>query len=137
MAKSYIANYDPFSVGFDKTFDILTRFAEAPQASYPPYNIIKVDKEEYRIDIALAGFTKSDIQIQLVNQILKVSSKNVENVEDVRYLHRGIAKRSFTREFTLAPTVEVVGAEMINGILEIRLVNKVPDEKKPKLIEVN
>lgn len=134
---SYFPNYDPFSIGFDKTFDALNRLLDTPQVSYPPYNIIKVSQDEYRIDIALAGFTKDDIQIQMVDQILKVSSKDeLKTLEEVKYLHRGIAKRSFTREFTLAATIEVAGAEMKDGILEIRLVNRVPEEKKPKLIEV-
>lgn len=127
--------YDPFAIGFDKFFDrlkeIQTQTAKA--VTYPPYNIKKTADNTYVIEMAVAGFGKQDIEITLEENTLKVSG-NVKNDDDEKnYLFKGIAERPFARTFTLADTVEIKNAELINGMLRIWLDNIVPQKKARKV----
>ncbi len=138
-------NYDPFS--FSKQFNttvgfepILKRLAEMTEAmpkipTYPPYNIKKVDETKYVIEMAVAGFGRQDLELELKEDTLTV--KGAVNTEDGDYLYKGIADRAFTRQFTLADTVVVKNADLINGMLKIWLERFIPEEKKPKKIEIN
>ena len=127
----------PFSVGFDNIFDQFDRLLDTPAPSYPPYNLIKSkDGDNYKIQIALAGFDKSDVDVEVKENTLTVKSKKdtVENDEEV--LYKGISTRSFERSWTLADDMKVHGAKFENGLLEISLERIIPEEKKPKTIEI-
>ena len=124
-------------VGFDKICDGLRNSLGAFD-SYPPYNVEKISDDTYQIIFALAGFSKNDIEINKEGDLLRVSGKIESKTEDetVTYLHRGIATRSFDRIIRLASDIEVSGAEMKDGLLNISLVRIVPEEKKPKTIQI-
>ncbi|MBL8642667.1 MAG: Hsp20 family protein [Rhodospirillaceae bacterium] len=126
------------TVGFDnlsRIFDTVTRLDEA-QVSYPPYNIAKNGADNYRITFAVAGFGESDIDVQVENNTLTVKGKSAADTEDVTYLHRGIAGRSFERRFELADHIQVVGARMENGLLHIDLKREIPEALKPRRVQV-
>lgn len=124
------------SVGFDR----LSRLIEASQASdavtYPPYNIEKLDENAYRITMAVAGFGEGDVDITVENNALTVKGKAQPEPEGTQYLHRGIAGRAFERRFQLAEHVEVQTARLVNGLLHIELVRRIPEALKPRKIEV-
>lgn len=133
--------FDPFTfgkqaVGFDTVFDRLREIQEyATKApNYPPFNIRKVDENRYTIELAVAGFGRQDLDIELSEDVLTITGR-VES-EEGDYVHKGIADRAFTRKFTLADTVEVKNAELVNGMLKVYLERFVPDEKKPKKIDI-
>lgn len=131
------STYDPFAIGFDKIFD---RFRELQsQASkaivYPPYNIKKTSDNTYVIEIAVAGFAKQDIEITLEDNMLRINGNTKSAEDDNNYLFKGIAERPFSRTFTLADTVEIKNAEIINGMLRIWLDNVIP-EKKARKVEI-
>ena len=133
-----IRKFDPFFVGADRLWrhiDDLHRAAETPVSKYPPYNILKQDEDRYSIEMAVAGFTEKDLDVTIEDAKLTVTGK-VEEKDEVNLLHRGIANRSFTRQFTLADTIEIEGAHLEHGMLTISLKNIIPDSKKPKKIEV-
>ena len=128
---------DPFFIGFDSILNRLNSIDRAHTGSYPPYNIIKSGDNEYLLEMAVAGFDEEDFNIQLHDGVLTVSA-NVGSADDeTEYLHRGIAARSFVRKFTLADTIEIENASLHQGMLTIRLVNVVPEERKPKMIPIN
>lgn len=125
------------TVGFDR----LARLAEAAQrmdqgASYPPYNIEKVSEDAYRIELAVAGFSEDELSLESKGGELTVVGKKETREDEVNYLHRGIATRDFFRKFQLADHVKVVGANLDNGMLSIELVREVPEEMKPRSIEI-
>ncbi|MGC0223559.1 Hsp20 family protein [Pseudooceanicola nitratireducens] len=125
------------TVGFDQLANMMDRVLsnEVAQPTYPPYNIEKLDQDAYRITIAVAGFTDSDLAIEVKEHALIVSAKKAD--EDKRsYLHRGIATRAFERRFHLADHVKVTGATHADGLLHIDLVREVPEALKPRRIEI-
>ncbi len=126
------------SVGFDrldKLFD--TAFREAARdVSYPPYNIAKTGADSYRITMAVAGFGEGDLDIVAHDNMLSVKGQQKDAAKDLEYLHRGIAQRAFEHRFQLADHVRVVGAKLTNGLLDIDLERVVPEEKKPRKIEI-
>jgi molecular chaperone IbpA len=127
----------PYSIGFDNLFDRLFDIDLESSSSYPPYNISKVDDNNYIIEMALAGFNKDDIEIELADSELTVRSKKRENLnKDVNLIHQGISQRSFNRKFTLSEEILVKNAEMKNGMLIIKLEKFIPENKKPKLINI-
>ena len=133
---------DPFdrvktdSIGFDRMFNMLND--GQPSTTYPPYNIVKISEEEYCIEIAIAGFSKDDIEIQSKDSILTINTldKNDETEVETEYLHKGISARSFRKSFNLAEYVVVQGASFKDGILSIELERIVPEAMKPKLIKI-
>ena len=126
----------PYAVGFDHVFDTLNRYVDNQQAQgFPPYNIRKEGDYHYVIEMALAGFGKEDIQVEIVENTLSVRSIK-ENSEDEDTQYRGISFRRFERKFTLADDLVVNNANLENGMLYIDLERIVPEEKKPRLIEV-
>ena len=142
---SNLVNFDPFSftskalnttIGFDQVFDRLSQLSQnLPKIpSYPPYNIKKMDDEHYVIEMAVAGFGKQNLDIELKEDVLTISGSL--DAEDKDYLYQGIANRAFTRKFTLADTVVVKNAELVNGLLKIALERYVPEEKKAKKIDI-
>ena len=127
----------PYSIGFDNLFDRLFDMDLESSSSYPPYNISKVDDNNYIIEMALAGFNKDDIEIELADSELTVRSKKREDSnKGVNLIHQGISHRSFNRKFTLSEEILVKNAEMKNGMLIIKLEKFIPENKKPKLISI-
>ena len=127
----------PFSVGFDDLFDHFNNQLEIKQtSSYPPYNINRIDDLNYQIEMALAGFSKNDIEIKYADNQLTIKSIESEDKDDKETLHRGISKRKFSRTFTLAEDIKVNGAELKDGMLLIDLEKIVPEEKKPQTIDI-
>jgi molecular chaperone IbpA len=126
---------DPLFIGFDSIFNKLNQISKAEASNYPPYNLIKTGEDTYVIELAVAGFDEKDFDIELHNGVLTIKAE-VSDAGGVvpNYLHKGIAARSFVRKFTLADTVEVDGVSLHQGMLSVKLVNVVPEEKKPKKI---
>ncbi len=125
---------DPFFIGFDRVLNKMQNSTPG-QTNYPPYNIVKIDEDHYTIEIAVAGFNESDIEIELKDGVLNVFAEKADKDEG-DYLHKGISARAFRRSFTLSDTIIVNGADLVNGILAIELENVIPDEKKPRKIEI-
>ena len=127
----------PYAVGFDRIFDNLSRYVDnnATSTGFPPYNIRKEGDYNYVIEMALAGFGKKDIEVEVADGTLSIRSVK-ENSEDDSTVYRGISYRKFEREFTLAEDLIVNGATLENGMLTIELERVVPEEKKPRLISV-
>ena len=127
--------FSPFSVGFDEIFNTLQR-ASIPQSNYPPYNIIKKG-ETYYIEMAMAGFKQSDINIQVEDNSLTISATYADREDDIEFVHKGISEREFYKSFALAEYVEVKKASVADGILLIELSKNIPDEQKPKKIKIS
>ena len=130
---------DPFLVGFDRIFDRMHTIntLQTKQSNYPPYNIVKKDDDFYVVEIAVAGFLQDEIDITLEDGVLKVTGEKKSEGEDrTVFIHKGIGARDFQRSFTLSDTIVVQGADLSNGILSISLENVIPDEKKPRRIEI-
>lgn len=137
--KNLPAFFDNRGIGFGRVFDMLNEFnAYGDQPAYPPYNVLETDADHYVIELALAGFTAEDLEITQDRNKLKIVGRKVSDVEEstVKYLHKGISQRAFTREFVLADYVTVEGAEFADGIVSIKLLRELPEEVKPRLIEV-
>jgi len=137
---SLIDNFNkltPYAVGFDRMFDNLSRYVDNNTTStgFPPYNIRKEGDYNYVIEMALAGFGKDDIEVEVADGTLSVRSVK-ENSEDDSTLYRGISSRRFERKFTMADDIVVNGARLENGMLSLELERVVPEEKKPRLIIV-
>ena len=129
----------PFSVGFDDLFDHFNNTLEytvKQQTSYPPYNINKIDDLNYQIEMALAGFNKKDIEVKSALNQLTIKSVENDDKNEKETIHRGISKRKFSRTFTLADDIKVNGAELKDGMLLIDLEKIVPEEKKPRTIDI-
>ena len=160
MTKGVYDTYDftknilPSSIGFDSIFKTLEDMNKSIKnvAGYPPYNIKKVDENRYVIELAVAGFAKQDIDLELQDGVLSITGQTtlaappatVAEIDtltkdgvDITYLYKGIADRSFNRKFTLADSVEIKNAELLNGMLKIWLEYIIPEHKKPKKININ
>ena len=133
----------PFSVGFDSIFEEFDRMLETTERSnsnYPPDNIHKLNDNNYKIEVALAGYTKDDIELELKENTLTVRNKSKEKVineESNNIIHKGISTRQFSRSFTISEDIKVRNAELKNGLLNIDLERIIPDDKKSRLIEIN
>ena len=130
----------PYAVGFDRVFDDMFKYIEHNTSStgYPPYNIIK-EGEKFQIELALAGVDKKDLEITVAEGVLTIEHKapgeqDLGNSWD--WIHKGIAQRSFKRNFTLSDDIVVQGSRMENGMLYIELERIIPEEKKPKTIAI-
>jgi molecular chaperone IbpA len=125
------------SVGFDSMFHRLMHSPTQQDTGYPPYNIRKVDEYNYIIEIALAGFSEDDIEVEVSDGTLTVRSKESKDTAEQQYVHRGIAKRIFSKAWTLSDDMVVKSAEFTNGLLNISLEKIVPEEKKPRIIPIS
>jgi len=126
------------TIGFDRLarlVDSATR-VDSTALSYPPYNIEKTGDDSYRLTMAVAGFSQSDLDITVHENTLIVTGKSQKDEEEGRYLHRGIARRAFERRFSLADHIKVTGASMDNGLLHVDLVREVPEAMKPRTIAI-
>ena len=130
--------YTPFMVGFDELFDRLFEMDSTSSSGYPPYNIIKYDDFNYVIELAVAGFNKDQIEIELSDGELSVKSKlpDQKESENKNVLHQGISKRAFVRKFTLSDEIRVKNADLRDGMLTIKLEKIIPEHRKPKLISI-
>lgn len=124
-------------IGFDQLFNnVERRFANQVQNNYPPYNVLKHDDNHFEIEIAVAGFEKEDIKIEVDQDQLIIKGQRLRDDDADKYLHRGLAARDFERSWTLAEYMEVGDAELTNGILRVKLTRIVPDALKPRLIAI-
>ena len=125
------------TVGFDHLFNLLDNFGkvDASANGYPPYNIQRLDENAYRISMAVAGFTEDEIDIEVKENSLNINGQKTE-VNEVEYLHQGIASRSFERRFQLADHVEVLGAKLENGLLHIDLKREIPEQMKARKVTI-
>ena len=124
------------TVGFDSMFERLFGDVERTETAsgFPPYNIRKDAEEKYTIEMAVAGFSQEDLEVELKEGVLTIRSKSERKEKE--YLHHGIASRAFSRSFTLSDDIVVKGADLVNGMLTIDLERIVPEEKKSRLIEI-
>lgn len=125
------------TVGFDRVFDLLDSLSGAEAGGYPPYNIERLDENDYRITLAVAGFAEGDLDIELREQSLTVAGRRGDVDGGRTFLHQGIAGRSFERRFQLAEHVKVTGAQLVNGLLNIDLKREIPEAMKPRKIAIN
>tara|TARA_R100000458_G_C8272879_1_gene247722 strand:- start:2439 stop:2864 length:426 start_codon:yes stop_codon:yes gene_type:complete len=126
----------PFAIGFDRTLQLLERADTHSNVNYPPYNIVKHDAENFSVELAVAGFTKKEISISKEKELLSIEGKQEEG-DELDYVHKGLASRSFRRTFTLADDIIVKGADLKNGILSVSLERIVPEEDKPQEIKIS
>ena len=134
----------PFSIGFDDMFDQFENMLEngglSMQSNYPPYNIRRTGQDKYSIEVALAGFSKNDVEVEFEDNLLTVRTKQVDKSEnkndDGEIIHKGISQRHFARSFTIADDVKVNGAQLKDGLLTIACERIIPEHKKRKLIEI-
>ena len=137
-------SFGPFAhttLGFENFFrdveKLLDMDVSKTNPSFPPHNIIKLDDTHYVVELAVAGFSKDEIEITTQDGTLTIKGDKKEGQTDVQYLHRGIGTRAFTKQLTIADTVEVKGAEFKDGILRVGLENVIPEAKKPRKIEIS
>ncbi len=126
-------------IGFDTMFDAMERrFANSVSNNYPPHNILKTGDNQYEIQIAVTGFEKKEVTVTVEDNVLIVKGESTMSEENSQavYLHRGLATRDFSKEFPLAEHIEVVGAEIRNGMLMVKLVRNIPESAKPKVIDI-
>ena len=131
--------YRRSTVGFDRLFDMLENSAGAQtQENYPPFDLIKLSDNDYRIELAVAGFKPDEIDITAQQNVLIVSGRRNEESEEQGndYIYRGIANRSFERRFALADHIQVKGADLKDGLLAIELVREIPEAMKPRKIDI-
>ena len=137
-AVSRIDAFNRALIGFDTMFDQLEhRFSNQLQNNYPPHNIIKTGDDQYEIQVAVTGFEKSEVSVQVEGNVLTIKGEsNTVGYDEDQYLHRGLATRDFNRDFPLAEHIEVTGAEIKNGMLIVKLVRNIPESAKPKIIDI-
>ena len=128
-------------LGFDQLFNTLAEVpfngqTEARSSGYPPYNVIKKEDGHFLIEIAVAGFSKDDIDLTLEKGVLTVTGNRPTAAVNREYAHRGISSRGFERQFTLSDTIQVIGADIVDGLLVVALENNIPEEDKPQIIKL-
>jgi len=125
------------AIGFDRLTEALeSAYRADTSGGYPPYNIELTGEDQYRITMAVAGFTDDDLDIEVKQNILRVRGAKKDETPNAKFLHRGIATRSFERSFQLADYVRVEGAELRDGLLHVDLVREIPEAMKPRRIEI-
>lgn len=124
---------DPFFIGFGPNVQTWSNLSN--QGNYPPYNLIKIDEDNYMVELALAGFKKEDITVEQEKNVLTIKGSS-ESSEENSYIHKGIGSRSFTRTFSLSEFMEVAGVMMADGVLKVLVVRNVPEEAKPKSFDI-
>ena len=132
---------DPRILGFEPTFQRLERVVNQPRNdNFPPHNIVySKNNESFKVEIALAGYAEEDIRVTLQDQVLTIETDELETSknDEANYIHQGIAQRRFRKQFTLGEYLVVEGAEFINGLLTVTINKELPEEKKPKTIQIN
>jgi len=128
-------HYAPYSIGFEDMFRRLDNFAANPQ-TYPPYNLVKLDDEKQQLQVALAGFDRDDIEVSVEKKVLNICVTTAVNT-DQEYVHKGIAARSFSRNWQLSQDTIVDGVEFVNGLLCVTLKREVPEEDKKRILPIS
>jgi molecular chaperone IbpA len=133
-----LPNLHRHAIGFDRLFDEMNRtFANSRSSdNYPPYNIAQLDDTHYVIEVAVAGFAESEVDVELKDNVLTVKGTKEKKEPEITYTHKGISTRNFERTFTLNPEVRVKAATVQNGILAIALEHVIPEEQKAKKIAI-
>ena len=126
---------DPFFIGFNKEIARLNSAHKTNSQSYPPYDLLKLDEDTYKLSLAVAGFTKDDINVSVDNGTLLINGEITE-VTDAEVVHKGIAGRKFVRSFALGEYMEVTSAELKDGMLHVHVVRIIPEDKKPRVIDI-
>lgn len=126
------------AIGFDRLAGMLDSASrlDAQAPSYPPFNVERVDENDYRVTMAVAGFTEDELEIEVKDQTLTISGKKAPEETERAYLHRGIAARNFERRFQLADHVQVTGAKLENGLLHVDTRREIPEALKPRTISI-
>ena len=133
-----LAEFDPFlkrTIGFDSLFRTLDSMTDSTQDNYPPYNIVKNDNY-YKIEVSVSGFSEEELSVVHENYVLTISGSKDSKDEELEYLHKGIASRDFVKKFTLSKDLVVVDATINDGFLVVTLELVVPEEKKPRVIDI-
>ena len=130
-----LVNFERRAIGYDRLFQQLMDMPEKDNQSYPPHNLIKESDTEFKIELALAGFTKEEVKVVQEEQTLTISGNNSEKEGNENILHKGIASRAFSKTFPLHENIEVTEASFENGMVIIKLRQDIPEDKMPKLIE--
>ncbi|NOX82496.1 MAG: Hsp20 family protein [Alphaproteobacteria bacterium] len=125
------------TVGFDRVFELLDSAGKAESTGYPPYNIERLDDNDYRITLAVAGFGEADLDLEIRENTLTITGARKDGDDGQEFLYQGIAGRSFERRFQLAEHVKVAGASLVNGLLNIDLKREIPEAMKPRKIAIN
>ena len=121
------------SFGFEELFD---KVLAEKMDTYPPYNLATLNDDTYELDVAVSGFTKEELTVQVQKDLLVIEGKKSSLPRDVRYIHKGIGTRSFKLVFPMQEHIRVDSSELLNGILSVKLIKIVPEEMKPKVIEI-
>jgi molecular chaperone IbpA len=124
-------------LGFDHIFDELERISTHANDSYPPHNVVKLEEHKYIVELAVAGFARDDLNIEIKDHVLTIKGNRERRRPEEQYVHRGISTRTFMKSFRLSEYTEVTGADLNDGILAISLEVKVPQEQLPKLIQIS
>lgn len=125
------------AIGFDRLAQVFDEAQRSAETAYPPYNIELVSDDKYRIAMAVAGFQRADLEIEVERDTLKITGRRQKDDAKRTYLHRGIAARDFEHRFRLAEHVKVVSAKLENGLLDIELVREIPEEMKPRKVMID
>lgn len=126
-------------IGFERVFEELERARNGnsnyTNNTYPPHNVIRIDDDNYEIELAVAGFDESDIEVTYKDNVLSIEG-NKDSREQTEYVHQGISNRKFTKTFNLSEHIEIRGADLVNGILSVRLERVIPEDQKPQIIKI-
>ena len=123
-------------LGFDHLFDELEQITNHAKDTYPPHNVIKADEMKYDIELAIAGFSKDDITIELKEHVLSIKGDREQRRDQDKYVHKGISGRKFYKSFRLSEYAEVTGADLTDGILTVNIEVVLPEEKRPQQISI-
>jgi len=128
-----LGRFRPFTIGFDRLFEDMERISNISD-NFPPYNVIKSSDDTYLIELAVAGFDKSELSIEFKDSVLKIEGK--KESRELDFAHKGISERNFIRSWTLGEHVKVKSAEVSNGLLIVSLEREIPEEEKPQVIKI-
>lgn len=131
-----LAHLNRALIGFDRIYNDFENRHVNSTTNYPPYNVIQHDENNFEIEIAVAGFDREDIAVEVDQDQLVIRGRRAKSEDDTKYVHRGLAARDFDRAFTLVDHVEVGEAELTNGILRVKLTRVIPEALKPRLITI-
>jgi molecular chaperone IbpA len=126
---------DPFFIGFNRELERFNSLSKVNNTAFPPYDLLKLDEDNYQLTLAVAGFTREDLTVSIEDGSLWITGEITE-VTDAEIVHKGIAARKFTRIFELSEYMEVSSVELKDGMLHIRVVRNLPKEKQPKILKI-
>jgi len=128
--------YSPVGIGLEDMFKRLDAFSDNESVNYPPYNIVKLDDERQQLQIALAGWSRDSIEVSVERRVLNVKTISPTVVDDVEYIHKGIASRTFSRNWQLSDDTKVEDITFVDGMLHINLVKEIPEEMKRRVLPI-